>query len=63
MQPFSHVVATTPADAVRRKASLTPSAFIAGGTNQIDLMKVGISRPRHLIDIAGLDLARIRGAR
>lgn len=59
MQPFSHVVATSPADAVRRKVQLAPSTFIAGGTNQIDLMKVGIGRPRHLIDIAGLDLARI----
>jgi xanthine dehydrogenase YagS FAD-binding subunit len=33
--------------------------FIAGGTNLLDLMKLGIERPRQLVDINGLDLKAI----
>ena len=64
MRSFAHIVVTTPEEAVRRKMEFRESAYVAGGTNQIDLMKVGISRPRHLVDIAGLGLAGIeeRGA-
>ncbi|HWW71322.1 MAG TPA: FAD binding domain-containing protein, partial [Duganella sp.] len=34
-------------------------AFIAGGTNLIDLMKEQVARPRTLVDINGLALADI----
>ena len=33
--------------------------FIAEGTNLLDLMKLGIERPRQLVDINGLDLKAI----
>jgi len=33
--------------------------FIAGGTNLLDLMKLGIERPRHLIDIGALDIREV----
>ncbi|MDV3457934.1 xanthine dehydrogenase family protein subunit M [Sphingomonas sp. HF-S4] len=33
--------------------------FIAGGTNLLDLMKLGIDRPKRLVDINGLELRTI----
>ena len=36
--------------------------FIAGGTNLLDLMKLEIETPQHLVDVSRLPLARIRGA-
>lgn len=42
------------------KAAANPDAkFIAGGTNILDLMKVEIETPTHLIDINGLGLDKI----
>jgi xanthine dehydrogenase YagS FAD-binding subunit len=35
------------------------SAFIAGGTNLIDLMKENVARPLHLVDITRVPLGRI----
>lgn len=40
-------------------AAQPQARFIAGGTNLIDLMKLGIERPTHLIDISRLPLAAI----
>ncbi len=41
-------------------AARTPHAkFIAGGTNLLDLMKLEIETPAHLIDVNALDLAKI----
>ena len=40
----------------------TPGArFIAGGTNLLDLMKLEIETPAHLVDVNGLQLDRIEG--
>lgn len=59
MKPFTHERAKTPADAALA-ASHTPGAkFIAGGTNLLDLMKLQIETPRHLIDVNGLGLDKI----
>ncbi len=42
------------------QAAATPGAtFIAGGTNLLDLMKLEIETPTHLIDVNGLGLDRI----
>lgn len=35
-------------------AAVPGSAYLAGGTNQLDLMKVGVSRPDRLVDITRL---------
>jgi xanthine dehydrogenase YagS FAD-binding subunit len=44
----------------RSAAARTPGAkFIAGGTNLLDLMKLEIETPTHLIDVNGLGLDRI----
>ncbi|WP_299843018.1 xanthine dehydrogenase family protein subunit M [uncultured Paracoccus sp.] len=57
MTPFAYTRAQDPADAL---AQLTPgSHFLAGGTNLLDLMKLGIARPAQLVDINRLPLDRI----
>jgi CO/xanthine dehydrogenase FAD-binding subunit len=35
------------------------AAFIAGGTNLLDLMKIDVEQPRHLVDISRLPLREI----
>jgi xanthine dehydrogenase YagS FAD-binding subunit len=54
MRPFSYERATSAKDAAA-KAARTPGAkFIAGGTNLLDLMKIQVETPAHLIDVNGL---------
>ncbi|MFV3127286.1 FAD binding domain-containing protein [Niveispirillum sp. KHB5.9] len=58
MRPFSYERATSPAAAAA--AARHPGArFIAGGTNLLDLMKLEIETPEHLIDVNGLGLDRV----
>jgi xanthine dehydrogenase YagS FAD-binding subunit len=48
------------AEAAVKAAAETPGAkFIAGGTNLLDLMKLEIEQPQHLIDIGRLPLASV----
>ena len=59
MRPFTYERARTPAEAAAA-ATRTPGAkFIAGGTNLLDLMKLQIEVPTHLIDVNGLALDKI----
>ena len=58
MKPFTYERARTPAEAAT--AARTPGAkFIAGGTNLLDLMKLQIEVPEHLVDVNGLGLDTI----
>ena len=59
MRPFSYERVTTAAEAVEAAAATPNARFIAGGTNLLDLMKLGIEAPAHLIDINRLGLDRI----
>ena len=59
MKPFTHERASTPAQAAAAAARTPGSRFIAGGTNLLDLMKLQIETPGHLIDVNGLDLDKI----
>ena len=59
MKPFTYERATSPADAAAAAARTKGARFIAGGTNLLDLMKLQIEMPTHLIDINGLGLDRI----
>jgi xanthine dehydrogenase YagS FAD-binding subunit len=59
MRPFSYARAQTPDEAVAAIATLPDAAFLAGGTNIVDLVKLDIARPATLIDIGGLPLAAI----
>jgi xanthine dehydrogenase YagS FAD-binding subunit len=59
MRPFTYERATS-AEAAAKAAALTPGArFIAGGTNLLDLMKLEIETPAHLIDVSRLPMAAI----
>lgn len=59
MRPFSYERASTPAEAASAAARTQGAKFIAGGTNLLDLMKLEIEAPTHLIDVNGIGLDRI----
>jgi len=59
MKPFTYERAATPAEAAAAAARQPGSKFIAGGTNLLDLMKLQIETPAHLVDVNGLGLDRI----
>jgi xanthine dehydrogenase YagS FAD-binding subunit len=59
MKAFSYQRATTPAEAAAMAARTPDAKFIAGGTNLLDLMKLEIETPAHLIDVNALELTRI----
>lgn len=59
MRAFSYERARSPQDAAIAVARTPEAKFIAGGTNLLDLMKLEIERPRHLIDVNGLGFDKI----
>ena len=59
MQPFDYALAESAADAIRG-AGADGAAYIAGGTDLMQLMKEGAAAPRHLVDINRLPCAEIR---
>lgn len=59
MQPFTYERATTPEAAVAAFAAHHGTRYIAGGTNLLDLMKLQVETPEHLVDISRLPLAAI----
>lgn len=59
MIPFSYERARTPAEAAAAVARNPGARFIAGGTNLLDLMKLQIETPTHLVDVNGLALDKI----
>src|SRR3712207_3859958 len=59
MKPFTFERARTPAEAAAAAARTPGSRFVAGGTNLLDLMKLEIETPTHLIDVNGLGLDKI----
>lgn len=59
MKAFSYEKAASPAEAVAAAGRTPDAKFIAGGTNLLDLMKLQIEAPAHLIDVNGLGLDKI----
>ena len=59
MRPFTYERAETAAGAAKAAAETPGARFLAGGTNLLDLMKLEIERPTHLIDVGRLPLAHI----
>lgn len=59
MRPFSYHRASSPAEAAMLVSETPNAKFIAGGTNLLDLMKLQIETPAHLIDINHLGLDTI----
>jgi xanthine dehydrogenase YagS FAD-binding subunit len=59
MKPFTYERANSPAEAAATAARNQHAKFIAGGTNLLDLMKLEIETPMHLIDVNRLALDKI----
>lgn len=59
MRAFTYELATSPAAAAKAAAGNRGAKFIAGGTNLLDLMKLQIETPSHVIDVNGLKLDTI----
>ena len=54
MKSFTYERPTSPAEAAAAVARTPDAKFIAGGTNLLDLMKLQIETPAHLVDVNGL---------
>lgn len=59
MKPFAYVRAHSSAEAVQEYAARPGARFLAGGTNLIDLMKLGVESAQTLIDVSRLPLDRV----
>ena len=59
MKAFTYERATDVAGAARSAAATPGSRFLAGGTNLLDLMKLEIETPTHVIDVSRLPLSEI----
>jgi len=59
MKPFTYERASSPAEAAAAVMRHPGAKFIAGGTNLLDLMKLQIEAPTHLVDVNGLALDKI----
>ena len=59
MKAFTYERASDPVAAARAVASRPNAKFIAGGTNLLDLMKLQVETPTHLVDVQELGLDTI----
>ncbi len=60
MKPFTYTAPATVDDAIQAIGAGADSKFIGGGTNLLDLMKMGVERPAHLVNINRLPLTGIQ---
>ncbi|MFD6422940.1 FAD binding domain-containing protein [Streptomyces sp. NPDC060198] len=58
MRPFGYLRPASVAEAVRAGAENPGARFLGGGTNLVDLMKLGVETPGVLIDVTRLPLDR-----
>ena len=59
MRPFSYHRATSLADALTAQAAVGDARFLAGGTTLLDLAKLHVMQPGHVVDVNRLPLDRI----
>ena len=59
MKSFTYERARTPTEAAAAVANRPGAKFLAGGTNLLDLMKLEIETPTHLVDVQDLKLDQI----
>ena len=59
MKTFTYERVATPEAAARAVAAKPGAKFIAGGTNLLDLMKLQVETPAHLVDVNRIGLDRI----
>jgi len=63
MKAFTYERAKSPSAAAAAVSRNPGAKFIAGGTNLLDLMKLEIETPTHLVDVQDIGLDRIESAR
>lgn len=63
MRAFTYERASDPAAAARAVAGRQGAKFIAGGTNLLDLMKIEVETPTHLVDVQDIGLDMIEETR
>jgi xanthine dehydrogenase YagS FAD-binding subunit len=63
MRAFGHTAARDAAEAVRLLRTTPGAAFVAGGTDLLNLMKDGVQPQDHLVDLNRLDLAGVSETR
>lgn len=56
MRPFEYERATDPGHAVAAVADRPEAVFLAGGTNLVDHLKLGVAAPDTVVDISNLEL-------
>ncbi|HEY0640789.1 MAG TPA: FAD binding domain-containing protein, partial [Pseudonocardiaceae bacterium] len=59
MREFEYTVAEDVAGAVALVAAREDARFLGGGTNLVDLMKLGVERPGLLVDVTALPLSTV----
>ncbi len=59
MKPFRYERASDASTAVAMLTQASGSAFLGGGTNLVDLMKMGVVQPQLLIDVSHLPYNRV----
>lgn len=60
MRAFAYERAESPSQAVTEVAAAdVDTMYLAGGTNLVDLMRLGVYRPDRVVDISGLPLASV----
>src|SRR5258708_2120603 len=59
MNPFTYARVTEASQATQQLASAPHARCIGGGTNLLDLMKMGVEQPEQLIDVNHLPLDKI----
>ena len=61
MRPLAYARASAAEDAIALVAGDPASAFLAGGTTEVDLIRAGVSRSARLVDINALPLDGVEG--
>ncbi|EDY46794.1 FAD binding domain-containing protein [Streptomyces sp. SPB074] len=59
MKPFGYVRARTVPEAIEAHMNAPAARYLGGGTNLVDLMKLGVETPATLVDISALPLGEI----
>ncbi|MBB5699827.1 FAD binding domain-containing protein [Sphingomonas yantingensis] len=63
MKAFTYERAKDPVAAARAVAGRSGAKFIAGGTNLLDLMKIEVETPTHLVDVQDLGFDKIEATK
>ena len=61
MKPFTYEQVFDPAEAVARVTGSPEAVYVAGGTNLVDHLKLGVATPDVLVDVSRLPLDEVEG--